>query len=224
VEQFLLDLVSRFGYLIVALGVGIESMGVPVPGETVLIIGAVLASQGHLSPVGVALAGWAGAVIGDNIGYWVGRRWGHHFSSLPGVRRVYDERRIALADRYFERYGIWTVFFGRFVAILRIFMGPLAGLHHMHWPRFFFANAAGGALWVGVIVTIGYMLGNSLSRAVTIVKSLGYGGLGLAVIVVTVALGIHFWRQRRERIHGERLLAAQRAAGTPDTSEPGEPA
>jgi membrane protein DedA with SNARE-associated domain len=207
VETFLLDLISRFGYAIVGVGVGIESMGIPVPGETVLIIGSVLAAQGHLAPWGVALAGWLGAVIGDNIGYYAGRRWGQHFSSLPGVRRVYDERRMAVADRYFERRGMVTIFFGRFVSIVRIFMGPLAGMHHMHWPRFFVANALGAALWVGVVVTIGLLLGNSLDRALTIVKRLGYAGLGLAVLLAAGALAVHFWRQRRERAHGERLLA-----------------
>jgi membrane protein DedA with SNARE-associated domain len=222
VETFLLDLISRFGYVIVAVGVGIESMGIPVPGETVLIIGAVLASQGHLAPWGVALAGWLGAVTGDNIGYWVGRRWGHRFSTLPGVRRVYDERRVAVADRYFEQHGTKTIFLGRFVAILRIFMGPLAGLHRMHWPRFFIANALGGALWVGVIVTIGLLLGNSLDRAITIVKNLGYGGLALAVLVIGSAVAVHFWRQRRERAHGERLLAAK--GSTEPEGQPTEPA
>jgi membrane protein DedA with SNARE-associated domain len=187
-------------------------MGIPVPGETVLIIGAVLASQGHLAPWGVALAGWLGAVTGDNIGYWIGRRWGHRFSTLPGIRRVYDERLIAVADKYFERHGMLTIFFGRFVAIVRIFMGPLAGMHHMHWPRFFVANALGGALWVGVIVTIGLLLGKSLDRALTLVKNLGYGGLALAVVVVGVVAAVQLWRKRRERAEGERLLAAREAA------------
>ncbi|HEY6379687.1 MAG TPA: DedA family protein [Candidatus Dormibacteraeota bacterium] len=218
-ESFLLDLISRFGYAIIFVGVGIESMGIPVPGETVLIIGAVLAAQGHLAPWGVALAGWLGAVTGDNIGYYIGHRWGQRFSSLPGIRRFYDERRMAVADRYFERHGMTTIFFGRFVAIVRIFMGPLAGMHHMHWPRFFVANALGAALWVGVIVTIGLLLGNSLDRALTLVKRLGYAGLALAVIVAAGAVAVYLWRQRRERAQGERLLA-EKAAGFEDPAAP----
>lgn len=215
-EHFLLDLISRFGYAIVTLGVGIESMGIPVPGETVLVIGAVLAAQGHLAAWGVALSAWAGAVTGDNIGYMAGRRWGRRLTQVRGVKRLYDERRLAVADRHFAKRGWLTVFFGRFVAILRIFMGPLAGMHRMSWPRFATANALGAALWVGVITTVGLLLGNNLDRATTVIKRLGYAGLGLAVLGVAGAFALHVWRQRRERMHGERLLAA---AAAPDGDE-----
>lgn len=183
-------------------------MGVPVPGETALVIGAALAGQGRLSPVGVALAGWAGAVLGDNIGYWVFRRWGAHVLRWPGVRRVYDERRLATGERFFERWGVLAVFFGRFIAILRIFAGPLAGMNRMHWPRFLLANAAGGAVWVAVITTVGLLLGSNLDRAVTLVGRVGYVGLGLAMVAGLV--GVVAYRRRRSRLEleeGERLLA-----------------
>jgi membrane protein DedA with SNARE-associated domain len=214
VTQFLLDLVSRFGYALVFAGVGIESMGVPVPGETTLVIGAVLAAQGRLTPWAVALAAWAGAVTGDNIGYWVGRRFGKRLVRLPVLRHVYDERRMAVADRFFARWGVLAVFFGRFVALLRILAGPLAGMHRMHWPRFLIANAAGGAVWVATITTIGLLIGNNLDRAVSVVSRAGYIGLGAAVaLVVGVWIWWHATRGRREREMGERILARGDAHG-----------
>lgn len=131
--HFLLRLVSDYGYVIVFFGVGIESMGVPVPGETALVIGAFSAGQGHLAAWGVALAGWGGAVVGDNAGYWIGRRWGKRLLTVRLIRRLYEPRRVASAERFFERRGWLAVFFARFVAILRILAGPLAGMHHMPW-------------------------------------------------------------------------------------------
>jgi membrane protein DedA with SNARE-associated domain len=208
VTQFLLDLVSRFGYGIVFAGVGIESMGVPVPGETALVIGAVLAAQGRLAPWGVALAAWAGAVTGDNIGYFVGRRFGDRLVRLPVLRLVYDQRRIAVADRFFARWGVLAVFFGRFVALLRILAGPLAGIHRMPWTHFVVANAAGGAVWVAAITTIGLLIGNNLDRAVSVVSQAGYIGLSAAaLLVVGFVAWWHATRARRERALGERILA-----------------
>src|SRR2546423_1654030 len=115
----------------VVLAVGVESMGVPVPGETALVIAAVAAAQGHLSPVGVALAATAGAIVGDNIGYWIGRRYGFRLTRARGLRRLYAGERLARAEAFFARRGWVAVFFGRFIAFLRIFAGPLAGIHHM---------------------------------------------------------------------------------------------
>jgi phosphatidylglycerol lysyltransferase len=204
--QHLLDVAGSFAYLVVFIGVGIESMGVPVPGETILVLGAILAGQGKASAAGIAAAGWAGAVIGDNIGYFVGRRFGTRLTSLPVIRLVYDERRAALAMRFFQRRRGWVaVFLGRFVALLRIFAGPLAGISHMHWPVFLAANAAGGACWVALVVTIGVVLG---SNAETIVGRIGYFGLGGAVLVVAAAYLLHRRRLARERAEGKRLLAA----------------
>ena len=202
----LVDHVGAFAYLIVLLGVGIESMGVPVPGETVLIAGALLAGRpdSPLDPATLAACACAGAVTGDNAGYWIGRRWGHRLVRVPGVRHLYDERRLALAETFFRRYGMLAVFLGRFVALLRIFAGPLAGMNGMRWPRFFAANIAGGALWVGAVVTVVLLVGD---RAVKLVTRSGYVGLGAAVLLGVAAYVWHRRRMRREREEGERLLA-----------------
>ena len=214
-DQQLLHLVEHFGYLIVFLGVGVESLGVPVPGETALIIGAVLAAQGHLNPAGVAAVGLAGAVLGDNTGYYVGRRWGQRLIGMRGIRRVYDPRRLAVAERFFQRHGWTAVFFGRFIAILRIFAGPLAGLHRMPWTHFLLANAAGGVVWVAAVVTAGLLVGGNLDRLIQLISRAGYIGLGLAVLVVAGAFVLHRLRTRRELREGERIMHA-RDEGAPD--------
>jgi membrane protein DedA with SNARE-associated domain len=206
VNQQLVDLIQHYGYLVVFLGVGMESLGVPVPGETVLVIGAVLAAQGHLNAAAVAAVAVAGAVIGDNFGYFVGHRWGRRLLQLPVLRRIYDPRRVAVAERFFQRHGWTAVFFGRFIAILRIFAGPLAGLHHMPWSHFVLANAAGAVLWVAAVVSAGLLLGGNLDRIVTLISRAGLIGLGL---VVVLAIGFVVWRYRRHRRElreGERLL------------------
>lgn len=208
-DQEILRLVEHLGYLIVFLGVGIESLGVPVPGETALVIGAVLAAQGHLNPAGVAVVGLAGAVLGDNTGYYVGRRWGHRLIRARGIRRVYDPRRVAVAERFFQRHGWTAVFFGRFVAILRIFAGPLAGLHRMPWPHFLAANAAGGMIWVAAVVTAGLLVGGNLDHLIQLISRAGYIGLAVAVLIAAGLIVLHHVRKRRELREGERLMQSR---------------
>src|SRR6266496_3398530 len=124
-------------YLVVGLVIGIESMGVPLPGETTLVAAALLASQGHLQIGFVIAAAAAGAIIGRKAGRGLFERLGRRF-------RHFSSDRIVRAEKYFHKYGVWTVFFGRFVALLRIFAGPMAGMLRMPYPQFLAANAAGG--------------------------------------------------------------------------------
>lgn len=205
----LVEHVGPFAYLIVLLGVGMESTGIPVPGETVLVAASLLTlpATGSLSPAGVAAAAWAGAVLGDNLGYLAGRRWGHRLARHRAVQRLYDERRLATAERFFRRYGVLAVFAGRFVAILRIVAGPLAGMHRMPWPRFLAANLLGGALWVGAVVAAVRLAGPA---AVSLVSRSGWLGLGAVAVVLAAASLWHRRRVRRERRDGERLLAERR--------------
>jgi membrane protein DedA with SNARE-associated domain len=189
--------------VIVLLGVGIESLGIPVPGETALLVGVFLATQGRLSVVLVAVVAWVGAVVGDNLGYLVGRRWGTRLVRLPAVGRLYTPERLERAEAFFERRGWLAVFGGRFIALLRIFAGPLAGMHRMPWPGFVVANAAGGACWVAVIVLVGWAIGSNLDRAVSVIGQTGYYGLALAAVLVGGYLGLRSWLRRRER-GGER--------------------
>jgi membrane protein DedA with SNARE-associated domain len=190
-------LAVRLGYLLPLLGVGAESAGIPVPGEASLLVSAVLAGTGRLTPWGVALAGFAGAVLGDNLGYWLGRRFGQRLTRLPGLRHLYTPARLAAAERLFSRRSAFaTIFLARFAVILRILGGPLAGLHRMPWPRFAVANAAGGAVWVGAVVTVGLLLGNNLHRAHVLVTGTGLAAFLMAIIAILAVLA---GRRRRRR-------------------------
>ena len=193
--EYLLKLI---GLPLVFFGVGIESMGIPIPGETVLVIAAVAAGHGTLVPWQVALCAWAGAVIGDNIGYALGHHYGEHFWMLPGVRRFYHPTRIERAESFFKRRRGWlVVFFARFVAILRIFAGPIAGISHMHWRAFLLANALGGACWVAAVMAVGLLVGSNLHRAIKIVESGGY--VALAVVVLLSIVGVLLWLRGERR-------------------------
>jgi membrane protein DedA with SNARE-associated domain len=183
-------------YVLVLLGVGIESLGVPVPGELTLLVGVVVAGQGRLSVPLVALFAWIGAVVGDNLGYLVGRRWGRQLAAVPVLRKLYTPERMARADRFFERLGWLAVFAGRFVALLRIFAGPLAGMHRMPWRRFVLANATGGALWIAAIVLVGLVIAHNLDQAVTLVGRAGYVGLAAALLAVVALITIRIRRRR----------------------------
>jgi membrane protein DedA with SNARE-associated domain len=142
------NLLTNFGYLAVFALVGVESLGIPLPGETMLITAAIYAGATHnLSIAGVIGAAIAGAILGDNIGYTVGYKGG-----LPLLRRYgkyirLDERRLKLGRYLFTKYGGKLVFFGRFVSVLRTYAAFLAGTSHMHWRRFFAFNASGGIIW-----------------------------------------------------------------------------
>src|ERR1035437_10465805 len=138
-------------------------MGVPLPGEVVLVSAALLAARHELdiSPVGVAGAAGAGAILGDSIGYLAGRHWGDRMFTVMGRRfpRHAGPDQLAYAEHVFTRYGVWAVFFGRFVALLRIFAGPLAGALRMPYPRFLAANALGGITWACGTTAAIYALG-----------------------------------------------------------------
>ena len=198
------QLLKVIGLPLVFFGVGIESMGIPIPGETVLVIAAVAAGRGTLVPWQVALCAWAGAVIGDNIGYALGHHYGERFWMLPGIRRFYHPRRIARAESFFKRRRGWlVVFLARFVAILRIFAGPIAVISHMHWRAFLLANALGGACWVAAVMAVGLLVGSNLDRAIKIVENGGYIGLAI-VVVLAVAGGLIWLRGERRRRNDER--------------------
>jgi membrane protein DedA with SNARE-associated domain len=217
IQKFFLDLshsLGVFAYLIVFLGVGIESLGIPVPGETSLLVGVFLATQGRLSVPIVALVAWVAAVVGDNIGYTIGRRWGTRLVRLPAIGRFYTAERLDRAEVLFTRRGWVAVFTGRFIALLRIFAGPLAGMHRMPWPTFFVANAAGGAVWVAVIVIVGVLIGNNLDKAISLVGQVGYIGLGVAALAVVAYVAWRLWRRRTSR-----LRARRHQGGAPDDAQ-----
>jgi membrane protein DedA with SNARE-associated domain len=155
-------------YLIVGAVVGVESLGIPLPGEIVLVTAAILSSRHELAvnPVLVGAAGVIGAVIGDSTGYTVGRRLGMPLFDWLGRRfpKHFGPGHVALAERVFDRAGTWAVFFGRFIALLRIFAGPLAGALKMRYPRFLMANVSGAVCWAGGTTALVYFAGVAAER------------------------------------------------------------
>jgi membrane protein DedA with SNARE-associated domain len=150
-------------YLVVGAIIGMESLGIPLPGEIALVSAALLASRHTLdiNPVGVGAAATLGAIIGDTIGYSIGRRFGMSLFERLGKRfpKHFGPGHVALAKQLFARWGVWAVFFGRFIALLRIFAGPLAGALKMRYSHFLAANASGGLLWAGGTTAVVYYLG-----------------------------------------------------------------
>ena len=142
-------------YAVVAVTVMVESFGIPVPGETAVIAATLLAMHAHtLSPWLIIAAAAAGAIIGDSIGYEVGRHFGSRLVGWATRRfpKHLSADHVAYAEHVFDRHGVWAVFFGRFVALLRMLAGPLSGILGLRYPRFLVANASGAVLWVSAIV------------------------------------------------------------------------
>ncbi|MFI5690784.1 DedA family protein [Kribbella sp. NPDC051586] len=186
--------VAVLAYLVVGLVIGVESMGVPLPGETTLVAAALLASQHHLRIEFVILAAAAGAIIGDSIGYFIGRKAGRRLFERLGRRfHHFSEDRIVRAEKYFHKYGVWTVFFGRFVALLRIFAGPMAGMLRMPYPRFLAANAAGGIAWSATIGIVAYKVGDNAD------KIFGRVSLWALVAIAAVVLALYVVHKVRKR-------------------------
>jgi len=162
--QHLHGAIATYGYLAIFLIVAMESAGIPMPGETVLITAAILAGQGTLRIYGVIGAAAAGAIIGDNCGYWVGREFGFPLLYRYGHYIRLDERRLKLGQYLFLRHGGKVVFFGRFVAVLRAFAAFLAGVNRYNWEEFFLYNAAGGIVWATIFGLGGFWLGRAFEH------------------------------------------------------------
>ncbi|MER5929179.1 DedA family protein [Streptomyces sp. NPDC002054] len=170
-------------YLLVGLVIGLESLGIPLPGEIILVSSALLASQhGEIDPLVLGICATTGAIVGDSIGYAIGRRGGKPLLERLGKRfpKHFGEQNIAMAERSFQKWGMWAVFFGRFVALLRIFAGPLAGVLHMPYWKFLIANVFGGILWAGGTTAVIYYVG---IVAEAWLKRFSWLGLVLAVLV-----------------------------------------
>jgi membrane protein DedA with SNARE-associated domain len=191
-------LVEVSGYPLLFVIVMAESGGVPIPGETALIAAAVLASQGKLQIELVIPLAAAAAIVGDNIGYQIGRRGGRWLLERPG--RFHRQRLEVLAtgEPFFERQGPKAVFFGRFILGLRIWASWLAGTTRMRWRSFFLWNALGGISWASTIGLLAYFLGHSASNAIE-----GFGIYGLVAVLLAIA-GALFMHHRRRRHAGPR--------------------
>ena len=190
------DLLSNFGYLAVFAFIGIESLGIPAPGETMLVTASVYAGATHNLDITAVIAfAAAGAIIGDNIGYAIGRRGGYKLLLRFGHKVRVKESHLKVARYVFDRHGEKVVFFGRFVALLRTYAAFLAGVGQMEWRRFLVANAAGGVIWALIFGLLGYFGQKAFERLSTPIN-ITLGTLGL-IGIVAITL---FLRRRTERL------------------------
>ena len=191
----ILSLTQHLGYPLLVAVVAAESMGVPLPGETALILGGLAASEGRLSIVLVIVLGAAAAIVGDNIGFQIGRRGGRVLLERPG--RFYEERQrvLAVGDPFFERHGPKAVFFGRWIAGLRVWASWLAGASVMSWRSFLVWNALGGITWSTTVALAAYYGGKGVEHVLAQIGT--YGLIAAALLVVAGALVL--WRRHAAR-------------------------
>ncbi|MER6573148.1 DedA family protein [Streptomyces sp. NPDC001093] len=183
VQEWLDTVPAAVVYAVVALVIGLESLGIPLPGEIILVSAALMSSQhSGINPVVLGACATAGAVIGDSIGYAIGRKGGRPLLAWLGDKfpKHFSEGHVATAERSFEKWGMWAVFFGRFIALLRIFAGPLAGVLQMPYWKFLTANVLGGICWAGGTTAAVYYVG---VVAEGWLKKFSYVGLAAAVVI-----------------------------------------
>lgn len=201
--EVLQELARQYGYWTVFFGIMLENAGIPIPGETITIVGGFLAGSGELNYWWVLASAIAGAVLGDNFGYWIGAFGGWNvLVRLGRVFRISDEKLIELKKQFSDN-AAKAVFLGRFVALLRIFAGPLAGLAQMPYPKFLAYNLAGAAVWASVTVSFAYFAG----RVVPLPTVIHWMSQFAAVVLLAVVgwLGVLIWMEtRRGRLGSQK--------------------
>jgi membrane-associated protein len=195
----LLTLSPHLGYLILFALVGAESIGVPVPGETALITAGVLAHHGQFNIELVIAIAAAAAIVGDNVGYLIGRSGGRRLLERPGLLERHRHAVLAKGEPFFARHGPKAVFLGRWVAGLRIAAAWLAGINRMRWPTFVFWNALGGIAWATSVGLLAYYLGPTAER---VFKYVGVSGIAIALVAVLSYLAWRYVRRKPGRDAG----------------------
>jgi membrane protein DedA with SNARE-associated domain len=200
VEEWLASLPPMMVFVVVGGIILLESMGIPLPGEITLVSAALLAATGVTNVWGVAVAAATGAIIGDSIGYTIGHRGGRALLERFGRRfpRHFGPTHLARAEQIFGRWGVWAVFFGRFVALLRILAGPLAGALRVPYRRFLLANATGGIVWAFGTTLVIYYAGRAAERYL---KDFSW-----IALVAAICFGIATTVYLRRRAHRARTL------------------
>jgi membrane protein DedA with SNARE-associated domain len=189
------DLIEHYGYALVVVLVMAEGLGVPIPGETALITAAAVSAQSHrLSIIGVIIAAFVGATAGGVGGYWIGSSGGLPFLTRYGRYIGITTERIVKARKFFTEHGPKAVFVARFIAIVRIFAGLIAGVTKMRFPVFFLWNALGALAWSLVFGTLGYLFGNNLPWLEHVI-----GRTSLIILAVVVVVGLFVWHHHRSK-------------------------
>lgn len=213
VQHWLTVVPPALAYLIVGLIIAVESMGIPLPGEIALVSASLLAAGHAIDIWWVAIAASAGAIVGDSVGYAIGRRGGRPLLERLGRRfpRHLGPPQLARAEQAFHRHGVWAIFFGRFVALLRVLAGPLAGALRVPYPKFLAANAAGGIVWAGGTSLVIYSIGQAAERWLS-----SFSWVALAVAVLCGIGTTAFIRSRARRAHAGATPADIGAAPAAD--------
>ncbi len=186
-----------YGYVIVFLAIMIESMGVPFPGETMLLIAsAYAASSGALNIFGVIGSAAGGAITGDSLGYWIGREGGRRLIRRYGKFVGLTDDRYQRAQDYLKRHGGKAVFFGRFVSIARTWIAVLVGAHHLNYLQFLLYNVLGGIVWASIYGSLGYAFGSNLPLLETWVKR---AGITISICAVVVVIYLLYLRKKRKQ-------------------------
>jgi membrane protein DedA with SNARE-associated domain len=208
-------ILDRWGYLAIAGVIGVESFGVPAPGQTIMVAAAIYAGAGRMNIVAVAAISFVAAVLGDNIGYWIGVRGGRKVVHRFGKYVFITPERFDRAERFFARRGNRIVVAARFIDVLRQLNGVIAGITAMPWRTFLLYNAIGAALWVGWWTTLSYLLGNNLVKIFEYMHRYQWWAIGLGVIAVATYVMLHVRHVRKRRAR-----AAALAAAAPEAEEP----
>ena len=187
-------LIRQYGVLVVTIVLTLESFGAPLPGESLLIVASVLAGRGDISFPALLFFAWLGAVLGDNIGYVIGKILGRAAVLRYGEKIGLTPHRLQKIEEVFARFGPATVAFARFVNILRQLNGVVAGTLNMDWWRFLIFNALGGALWVLVWGFAGFYLGEHMSKISSFARDLGVVGAIVVIAMIVIAL-LYAWRR-----------------------------
>jgi undecaprenyl-diphosphatase len=190
----LLKIPANLGYSVLFALISAESAGVPVPGETALIAAGVLARHGRVHIEVVIMVAAAAAIVGDNLGYLIGRTGGRRLLERPGPLEHHRRQVLHYGEPFFERHGPKAVFLGRWVAVLRIAAAWLAGISRMPWHVFLFWNALGGIAWATSVGLAAYAIGPTAEK---LFKITGVAGIGVALVAAVAYL---VWRRRRERL------------------------
>lgn len=190
------EIAHNYGYWAVFLGILLENLGLPLPGETITLVGGFLAGNKELSYWLVLGDAIAGAALGGTCGYWIGRYAGWPFMLQIGrIFRISEERLLAMKEQ-FSNNATKAVFFGRFIALLRIFAGPLAGIAEMPYSKFFLYNLAGATVWASVMVTLAFFIGKVVPLE-QLVALMGQFGI-IALLVAVVLIGVPIWLESRQ--------------------------
>jgi membrane protein DedA with SNARE-associated domain len=196
------EIAREYGYWAVFIGIALENTGIPIPGETITIVGGFLAGSGELNYWLVLVTAIAGAILGDNFGYWLGKIGGWNFLLRVGNLFRIEEKKLEQARHQFTRNASKAVFFGRFITLLRIFAGPMAGIAEMPYYQFLLCNFGGAAAWASIMVTLSFFVGRIIPLAQLVTWIAQFGFLALLLVILWIIIPI-WWESRLEKLKSE---------------------